>query len=242
MTNTTPAQAVDRDLEVLGEVPAPPWRQPAAGRRRSGAPLDRDGIVSAALAIVDARGVAALSLRRLADDLGVTPMAIYWHVHGRAELLELVGQRVLSEIEVPPRRGDWRDQLRDVHRAMFAGFLRHPNSGDLLIGRARFGAAGLRLFERILTILLEAGLTPLAAFDAYQSLYGFTLGSMAMASRTPEFREIQGQGVAYMTSLPEARFPAIRAVVGTIGRRSLDEQFEIGLDIQIEGIAARLAP
>ena len=223
------------------EIPTPPWSQASVRRRRGGAPLDRDRIVAAALAIVDARGVEALSFRRLADDLGVTPMAIYWHVRGRVELLEIVGQRVLAEMEVPEPRGDWRDQLRDIHRAMFAGFMRHPNTAEILIGRARFGAGGLRLFERILTILLEAGLSPTAAFDGYQSLYGFTLGSMAMASRTPEFREIQRQGVMYMASLPESRFPSIRAVVPTIGLRSLDEQFEIGLDIQVEGIAARLA-
>jgi TetR/AcrR family tetracycline transcriptional repressor len=226
------------------DVPLPPWRDPLARRARRAVrtPLDRDRIVEAALRIVDREGIDRLTFRRLADDLSVTPMSIYWHVADKAELLELVGHKVLAEIVLPPRQGEWREQLRDVHRAMFAVLLRHPNTTDVLIGRARFGPAGLALFERILAILLDAGCTPAAAFDAYQSTYLFSLGFMATSSRTPEFVDIQHQGLQYMLSLPEARFPSIRAVAPRIGRRSLDEQFEIGLDVVIEGIAASLVP
>jgi AcrR family transcriptional regulator len=198
--------------------------------------------VAAALAIVDLEGVPALSIRRLANDLRVSPMSLYWHVRDKSELLDLVGQAVLARIEIPSRRGDWRDQLRDLHRAMFRGFLAHPNTGDLLIGRARYGTAGLSLFERILSILLDSGFSAEAAFDAYQSLYVFILGSMATSSRSPEFIEIQRQGVLYLNALPPDRFPAIRAVAPIIGRRSLQEHFEVGLEVQIQGIAARLAP
>ncbi len=225
-------------------VPPPPWAEPRTRRARHAArpPLGRDQIVEAALAIVDAEGAEALSLRRLADRLGVTPMSIDWHVKDKAELLDLVGQAVFLEMEIPPLRGDWRRQLRDIHRAMYAGFLRHPNTGDILVGRARFGSGGLTLFERILGILLGAGFTAEAAWDAYHALYLFTLGSMSSASRSPELREIQRQGLLYMLSLPEDRFPSIRAVAPAIGRREPEDQFELELDMTIEGIAARLAP
>lgn len=225
-----------------GSLPAPPWAGRA--RRRSGrrtVALDRERIVAEALRIVDAGGVDALSFRRLADALDVTPMALYWHVADKAELLELVGHAVLAEIEVPAPAGDWRDQLRDIHRAMLTGFLRHANTTEILVGRARFGPGGLALFERILVILLERGFSPEAAFDAYQSLYLFTLGFMATANRSPEFSDVQRQGLLYMSTLPPQRFPAIRAVAPVIGKRPLEEQFEIALDVVIEGIAARLA-
>ena len=229
-------RAADRAL------PAPPWRTSVQRRPRRGPrpPLDRERIVAAALQIVDAEGVAALSLRRLADDLGVTPMSLYWHVADKAELLELVGHAVLAEIEVPERVGGWKSQLRDIHRAMFASFLRHRNSTEILVGRARFGPGGLAAFERILAILLDAGFTAEAAFDAYQSLYLFTLGFMTTSNRSPEFIEAQRQGAAYMLTLPIEDFPSIRSVTPVIGRRSLEEQFEIGLDVVIEGVAARL--
>lgn len=225
-------------------IPAPPWAGAQARRPRRGTrpPLDRDQIVAAALGIVDTEGVDALSLRHLAETLGVTAMALYWHVRDKAELLDIVGEAVLAEIEIPPARGDWRNQLADVHRSMYAGLVRHPNTVGILIGRARYGAGGLTLFERILTILLEAGFSAEAAFDAYSSLYLFTLGFMATYSRTPAFREIQRQGVLYMSSLPVERFPSIRTVVPVIGRRPPGEQFEIGLAVQIAGIATGLAP
>lgn len=223
-------------------VPGPPWLvTPERGaRRRRGAALDRAGIVAEALRIVDAEGIDALSIRRLADALGVTPMALYWHVRDKAELLELVGQAVIAGVAVPDRLPDWRDDLRAVHLAMLDGFLRHPNATDVLAGRARFGEAGLRLFERILGTLLEAGFAPEAAFDAYQSLYLFTLGFMTTAVRTAEFRQGQLDGLRYMATLPDTAFPSIRAVVPVIGRRPLDEQARLGLDVVIEGIAARL--
>ena len=223
-------------------LPAPPWSSARPRRRARSArpPLDRGQIATAGLRIVDEEGADALSLRRLADELGVAPMSIYWHVKDKAELLELIGHQVFAEIEIPPLRGDWRDQLRDIHRAMLAGVLRHPNTADILIGRARYGPGGLALFERILSILLTAGFSPESAFDAYSSLYLFTLGFTATAGRSPEFREIQRQGVLYLGTLPEDEFPAIRAVAPVIGRRSLDEQFELALDVVVEGIAARL--
>jgi AcrR family transcriptional regulator len=223
-------------------LPLLPWRDPLARRTRRTArpPLDRGRIVDTALGIIDADGIDGLTFRRLADSLGVTPMSIYWHVADKAELLELVGHAVLAAVEVPARHGDWRDQLRDVHRSMFASLLRHPNTTDILVGRARFGPGGLALFERILSILLDAGFTPEAAFDAYQSTYLFTLGFMATSSRSQEFLDIQRQGLAYMLSLPVEQFPSIRAVAPVIGHRPRDEQFEIGLDVVIEGIAASL--
>jgi TetR/AcrR family tetracycline transcriptional repressor len=228
----------------VAEIPAPPWAAMPArrGKRAVRPPLDRARIVAEALRIVDDEGADALSLRRLADALGVTPMSIYWHVRDKAELLELVGQAVLAEIEIPRARGDWREQLTDLHRAMLVGLRKHPNTLDVLIGRARFGAAGITMFERLLTILLDAGLTPEAAFDAYMILYEYLLGFAAVANRSPEFIEIQHQGVLYLRSLPAERFPSIARVAPVIGGHSAEQQFEIGLASVIEGIAATLAP
>lgn len=224
------------------QVPLPPWapERPRRRARTARPPLDRTQIVEAGLRIVDAEGADALSLRRLAEALGVAPMSIYWHVRDKAELFELIGHAVMADIEIPPARGDWRQQLRDVHRSMLMAILRHPNTVDIVVGRARYGPGGLALFERILTILLEAGFSPEAAFDAYSSLYLFSLGFTATSGRSPEFRAIQRQGLDYMRSLPEDRFPSIRAVAPVIGGRSPEEQFELALDVVIEGVAARL--
>lgn len=224
-------------------IPPPPWATPrrSAASPRRGPQLDREQVVAAALELVDEDGLESFSIRRLAKRLGVTPMALYWHVADRAELLELVGQRVLAEVVVPPPDGDWRVQLRDLHRALLTTIMRHPNTADVLVGRARYGAAGIALFEAILDVLLAAGFTPEAALDAYHSLYLYTLGFTATANRSAAFVEAQRAGVAYLLTLPVERFGAIRAVAPYIGRRRLDDQLEVGLEVVIEGIAARLA-
>jgi AcrR family transcriptional regulator len=234
------------DTEATGEHPALPplpWREtPQRRQRRAQHPaLDRGRIVQSGLRIVDSEGVEALSLRRLAVELGVTPMAVYWHVRDKAELLDLIGERVLEAVDVPAPAGDWRRQLRDVHLAMLRPLLQHPNAVELMIGRARFGAAGIALFERILAILRGAGLSPEAAFDAYQSLYLFQLGFTATARRSPEFRQVQAQGAAYLRSLDPGAFAAIAEVAPHIGARSLEEQYEVGLDVVIAGIGAALS-
>ena len=106
---------------------------------------------------------------------------------------------------------------------MLVGLLRHPNALDLLIGRARYGAAGVTMSERLLSILLGAGLPPEAAFDAYMALYESLLGFAAVANRTPEFREMQLQGVSYLRSLSAEQFPSIErlgSVSGVIRSRN----------------------
>jgi hypothetical protein len=123
---------------------------------------------------------------------------------------------------------------------MLEPILAHPNAVELMVGRARFGAAGITLFERILEILRGAGLGPVAAFDAYQSLYLFQLGFTATARRSLEFRAAQAEGAAYLRSLDPAAFPAIAEVAPVIGARPLAEQYEVGLAVVIEGIRAAL--
>lgn len=229
------------DADTTPTLPTLPWRASSTRRRRGSQPaLDLDRIVDAGLRIVDADGVDALSLRRLATDLEVTPMAVYWHLKDKAELLDRMGERVLDSIQIPPPVGDWRRQLRDVHQAMLRPLLEHPNAVELMVGRARYGRAGITLFERILSILLGAGLTPAQAFDAYQSLYLFQLGFTATIRRSAEFRAAQAQGLGYLLSLPADRFPSIAAVAPTIGRRSITEQYAVGLDVVIDGVAARM--
>ena len=230
-------------MTAADDLPPLPWRLAPTHRRSraSRTALDRERIVDAALRIVDADGVDALSLRRLATDLDVTPMAIYWYVADKSELMDRVGERVLDSIEVPPPRGDWQTQLRDVHIAMLRPLLEHPNAVELMVGRARYGRAGIALFEWILSILSGgAGLTPEQAFDAYQSLYQFQLGFTAMARRSPEFRAAQAQGVGYLRALDPSAFPSIAAVAPVIGRRSLEEQYVLGIEVVIAGIEASM--
>ena len=102
----------------MAGAPEPPWRRrqgeaPRAERR----PLTRDAIVDAALGLLDRQGLAGLSMRRLAQELGVGAASLYWHVRDKEELLGLLLDRIVGESEVPePDPDNWQEQIKQVGR------------------------------------------------------------------------------------------------------------------------------
>src|SRR5919206_4716295 len=95
--------------------------------RGRGAGLSREKVLAAALAVADTEGLEAVSFRRLASDLGVTPMALYRYVDNKEALLDGIGDLVLSELELPePPTGGWRDQLRAAAWSFRAVLIAHP--------------------------------------------------------------------------------------------------------------------
>src|SRR5262245_45334246 len=99
-------------------VPEPPWRKSTrrAARRQ---PLSREAIVEAALRVLDAEGVDALTMRRVATELGTGAGALYWHVASKEELLILLIDQVAGELDLPePDPDRWQEQLKEVGREM----------------------------------------------------------------------------------------------------------------------------
>lgn len=125
--------------------------------------LDRDTVVARALALVDAEGLEALTIRRLAVDLGVTPMALYWHFRNKDELLDALVEHLLGTVRLPavPAVGgrDWAEQLHAALTAFAAALRPHPAIAPLIQARVLFSAPGLALAERALGLLREGGFT-----------------------------------------------------------------------------------
>src|ERR1700751_500561 len=100
------------------DIPPPPWqRAPDRPSRRRRDPISRDAIVTTAIGLLAREGLARLSMRRLAEELGTAAASLYWHVGSKDGLLDLVLDEVIGEEQVPeadPSR--WQEQLRDVAR------------------------------------------------------------------------------------------------------------------------------
>jgi AcrR family transcriptional regulator len=162
-------------------IPPPPWqRLPDRTARRRRDPISRDAIVAAAIRLLDAEGLDALSMRRIADQLGTGAASLYWHVGSKDGLLDLVFDQVIGEVTVPdPEPDRWRQQLKDVARSQRAISLRHPYIVRISIGRIPMGPNALRYSERVLAILRAAGLPPRLAVQGSHLLIatinGFTL-------------------------------------------------------------------
>ena len=131
------------------QIPPPPWqRLPDRQARRRREPISRDAIVAAAIRLLDREGLAALSMRRLADELGAGAASLYWHVGSKDGLLDLVLDEIIGEGQVPdPDPARWREQLKDVARAQRRASLRHPYLVRISIGRIPMGPNALRYYR-----------------------------------------------------------------------------------------------
>src|SRR5690242_12778504 len=127
--------------------------------------LSRAAIVERALAVMDTDGPDAVTIRRIAQEFGVTPMALYWHVANKDELLAAMGDALLADIVPPPARGPWHVQLRAVVDSLIAHLSQHPAAAGLVFPRILVSEAGLRVTEFTLALLEGAGFSRKQAAD-----------------------------------------------------------------------------
>jgi len=240
------------------DIPPPPWqRAPDRRSRRRREPISRDAIVAAAIGLLDREGLAALSMRRLAAELGTGAASLYWHVGSKDGLLDLVLDEVIGEGKVPdPDPDRWQEQLKQIARDQRAASHRHPWVVRVSIGRIPMGPNALRYSERILAILRAGGLPPHLAVQGYllliATINGFTIdetgvddsadareGSMSLDPDS--LQEIADMASDYVASLPADRFPNMTALAGEFAFSDPDERFELLIDIFVDGLARRAA-
>jgi AcrR family transcriptional regulator len=240
------------------DIPPPPWqRAPDRPARRRRDPISRDAIVTAAIDLLDREGLAALSMRKLADELGTGAASLYWHVGSKDGLLDLVMDQVIGEGKVPdPDPEHWQEQLKQVARDQRAASLRHPWLVRVSIGRIPMGPNALRYSERILAILRAGGLPPHLAVQGYLLLIatvnGFTIdetgvddsaGPAASAPPTDPGTRQQAADMArdYIASLPAGAFPNMTALADEFAFADPDERFDLLIDIFVDGLSRRAA-
>ena len=149
-------------------------------------PLSPDRIHEAALALIDAQGVEALSMRRLAAALGVDPMSIYHHVPGKQALLEGVYERVLRELAIPRRSADgWQAVLRELARRFHALARRHPRVVPALLASAQRTPRERQVRAAIDECLVEAGFDVEDRMRLALAIYTYATGLAAVSAREP---------------------------------------------------------
>ena len=155
-----------------------------AERPEERAPLSRERVLRGAVAVADAGGIGALTMRSLARELGVKPMSLYYHVAGKDEILDCIVDLVFSEIELPSPGGDWQAQIRRRAVSARRALRRHPWAIGLMESRANPGPATLRHHDATLATLREAGFSVAMTAHAYALLdsyiYGFALQEAAL--------------------------------------------------------------
>ncbi|MEU1730182.1 TetR/AcrR family transcriptional regulator [Streptosporangium sp. NPDC020145] len=208
------------------------------------AQLSRERVLRGALAVADAGGIGSLTIRSLAQELGVKPMSVYHHVAGKEEILDGIVDLVFQEIELPSADGDWREEIRRRASSARLVLRRHPWALGLLESRTTPGPATLRHHDAVLGILRGAGFPVRMAAHAYALLdsyvYGFALQEASLPFDGPqnvtEIVEPMAQQ-AFAEGYPHLVEMATEHVLKP--GYDFGDEFDFGLDLILDGLTRR---
>ena len=214
---------------------------------RRGARLSRDRVLEGALDLADEIGVTSLTMRRLAQELGVKPMTIYHYVPSKDEILDGIVDLVFAQIELPPQDMDWVAAMKVRCRSAREVLADHPWATPLMETRHSPGPATLTHHDAMLACLRSSGMSlaltahAYAVIDAY--VYGFALQEAALPSHDDDTDLAQlAEGIA--AAMPQDRYPALleftHGHVLQPGYRFADS-FEVGLDLILAGVSSMAA-
>jgi TetR/AcrR family transcriptional regulator, tetracycline repressor protein len=212
--------------------------------RRSETRLSRDAIVASAVALADAEGLEAVTIRRLAQEHGVTPMAMYWHFSDKDSLLDGLAEYLINQVRFPePGDGPWHEQLHDLLRAFLEAIRPHPAFASLVLRRILAAEAGLQIAERVLSLLRQGGFAAGKAAEVGTFLMCAVI-TLADSDPTPmprgagdERDQMVRDKRARLESLPPGRFPNVLAAAPhLVVCRDAEEYFALNLDLLVQGV------
>jgi AcrR family transcriptional regulator len=205
------------------------------------APLTRERVLAAAIDLADRDGIASLSMRKLAQELGVEAMSLYHHVANKDAILDGLIDLVFGEIDLPVGEADWKAAMR--RRAISAREVlrRHPWATGLMESRSTPGPATLRHHDAVLGILRNAGFPLELAAHAYSLLdsyiYGFALQETSLPFNTPE--ETAEVAQAMMAEFPADAYPHLTEIAVEHVLQpgySYASEYLFGLDLILDGL------
>jgi AcrR family transcriptional regulator len=221
---------------------ADPVDEPAAGgssgREPSGLSVDR--ILEVAVKICEQDGFEAISMRRLADELSVSPMAMYRHVETKHALLELIADKYIAELDLAEDIADWRQRLTRIFCSLRELLAARPVLAHVLVAQPADGPPAYAMADAVLGVLRSHGFSDADAVEMFAVLSSYTVGfSLMQRSR---FRPGSAEAVRRIAQLKQAeQHPNLSAVAGDFVRWPRQEVFETGL-ARLLGSGSSAAP
>jgi len=211
-------------------------------KRREGpvAPLERGRIVSTALALVDRDGLKALSMRKLGAELGVDPMAVYYHIPNKQALLDAIVEAVMAGIDlsVDNPADSPEERILGAACAYRDALLAHANAIPILLAHGPATPAAMRPVECLIGILRDAGLPPAEAFAGMQILAAAVRGAAGMGPVPDDVKQHVAEQVATMLRLfPPAEFPNLAEAM-PYATDFFEHGFEFGVRLLARGLLA----
>ncbi|WP_072686955.1 TetR/AcrR family transcriptional regulator [Rhodococcus marinonascens] len=213
----------------------------SARRARPHTPLTLDTVLVAAVGLADRAGVAALSMRKLADHLGVEAMSLYHHVANKSAILDGMIDTVFGEIDLPASDDGWRKAIRERTISARAVLVRHPWAIGLMDSRGNPGPATLRHHDAVIGILRRGGFSIAGAAHAFSLidsyLYGFVLQEINLPFEGSS--DLDDVAETILGQLPADEFPHLTEMIVDHAMKpgyAYADEFEFGLDLILDGL------
>lgn len=214
----------------------PKRQSPKARKRRV---LTREKVLDAAVNLANDVGINGLSMRKLAQAVGVEAMSLYNHVKNKDDLLDAMVEQVFAQITVPRVGGDWRDEMRVRALSAHAVLKRNPWAAMQIMSRVNVGPAALAYVDATIGCLRQAGFSyPLAdhawnALDSY--IYGFTLLELNFPLEPDEYADVADD---FMPSMPPDLYPHLLGMSQAVmeGKHDGLHTLEFGLELLLDGL------
>lgn len=204
-------------------------------------PLSRERVLSAASTLADEGGIKALSMRKLAQELGVEAMSLYNHVANKEDIVDGIVDLVANEIELPSDGADWKTALRQNAISAHEAIMRHRWVASLWMSRGGASPTRLRYGEFVLRTLREAGFSEDLTYHAFHTIQGHVVGFTLQEVSFPFGREeLKQMAEKFLREFPVDDYPYLAEHIKQHMEPSDEHQgagaFELGLDLILDGL------
>ena len=214
-----------------------------ANSNRAGRPstnlLSPEIILGSAFLELEKSGLESLSMRRIAERLGVKAASLYNHMHGKEEVLWKLADLICSDISFPAADKNWRDRLIELLENYRSRLVSIKDGAKLLAQTPPFGIHRIRLIEEFLQILRDSGLRKSLIVDTAFALNSYVLGFSMDENESRKQFEASNKASdvdQFFSNLPPDEFPALREFSEELALDSADRRFHVGLDLILEGV------
>ena len=206
--------------------------------------LSKGRIVEAAAVVADRGGIAAVSMRSVAAELGVEAMSLYHHVANKSALLDSLADWAFEQISAPDVDAPWRPAMASRARSARSVLVAHPWALGMIEARPRPGTPLLRHFDRVLGCLLNSGFSAALATHLFSALDAYIYG-FALTESTLPFTPADGAEKSFAEDVAPSpdEYPHLARALGELmgnGTYSFADEFDVGLDLILDGFQQRL--
>jgi AcrR family transcriptional regulator len=202
-------------------------------------PLSRDRILGAAMKLADEGGIKAVSMRKIAQELGVEAMSLYNHVASKDEIIDGIVDLVATEIDLAPTGDDWREAMRRRVISAHEVLLQHPWACNLWMSSQTFGAPRMRYGDAVLRGFREGGFPEELTYHAFHVIQSHVMGfTMYVASFDFDVEELEELATDFLETFPADEYPDLAVHIRQHAEPGDEHEgtFEFGLELVLDGL------